>query len=122
MKKEELELEHLPKAGKRFETKQSEYEGFCPRCLMTEEEASEKPCFYPDWLLSEIKKAYEAVRDEKEAIRKQIFDEPECNEMCKNQCPLECKCPCHWWRSKRDLILRVLEDQKRREEEYLKNL
>ncbi len=43
-------LEHLPREGTRFSTSESQFEGFCPRCLMTEEEASEKDCYYPEWL------------------------------------------------------------------------
>lgn len=30
--------------------------GFCPRCLMSDEEASEKDCFYPNWYKEKIKK------------------------------------------------------------------
>ena len=37
-------MEHLPPVY-RFHVD----EGFCPRCLMSEQEASEKDCFTPEW-------------------------------------------------------------------------
>lgn len=49
IKKEDWK-EHLPREGSRFRCEESEWDGFCPRCLMTEEEASEKSCFTPKWL------------------------------------------------------------------------
>jgi hypothetical protein len=68
---EQKELEHLPSEGTRFSTPESEYGGFCPRCLMTEEEASEKPCFIPGWLKQYQSELEQAVREEiKQEINK----------------------------------------------------
>ena len=66
---EEPRAEHLSRGGTRYTTEKSEYDGFCPRCLYTEEEASEGvECKTPQWLVEEltsyIKKGYESGREE----------------------------------------------------------
>lgn len=52
------EMEHLPRKGN-FEIANSDYDGVCPRCFMTEEEASQKPCFNPGWVQEQIYEAKE---------------------------------------------------------------
>lgn len=44
--------EHLPPIFK-FGDNEGTF-GICPRCLMTNEEASKKDCFYPKWIINDI--------------------------------------------------------------------